>query len=161
MNDFKVQYNESFTSQAEVDQFVIETEKLAEQVKDQESAIELYENISYLKSAMDIYFVPDVVLDWEKMALSHIESKAALFEQVHYDRISQMHQSGFDAFANLEEAVLNNGMPEEMLFNLIHTFNMDIEKFNGYCRKYGKDTFSYYQCANDDLRQKYDMWLGC
>ena len=94
------------------------------------------------------------------MALSYIESPAAVFECVHYEQINEMHKKGFGAFNSLEQHVLNGFLPQEALFGMIHGFNIDVKFFNKYCKKYHQQPFDYYQCVNDELRQKYNLWWG-
>ena len=67
-----------FKSQEEVDQYVAETEELAENTFDEETALELYKRIYLLRTVEEIYFVPDIVLSWEEMALSMISEKVFL-----------------------------------------------------------------------------------
>ena len=160
MKDLSIPPINSFLDQDDVDQYILETEALADQVFDEERAIQLYKRISRLKSVSDLYFIPDIVLSWEEMALSYIESSEAIFQCVHYEQISEMHKRGFAAFQSLEQHVLNNKMPEEALFGMIHGFNVDVKQFNKYCKKYHQEPFDYYQCSNDDLQQKYKLWLG-
>jgi hypothetical protein len=148
-----------FSSQKEVDKYVLKTEELAEEVMDEENAIILYKRISCLKRVQDFYFVPEIVLSWEEMALSFIESPAAVFECVHYEQITKIHQQGFEAFQSLEKHVLNNLLPEDALFGMIHGFNIDVKQFNKYCKKYHQEPFDYYKCHNDTLQQRYNLWL--
>lgn len=150
----------SFLDQDDVDQYVLKTEEIADQVKDEKTAITLYKRISRLKSVSDLYFIPDIVLSWEEMALCYIESQEAVFECVHYEQIAEIHKRGFSAFQSLEQHVLNNKMPEEALFGMIHGFNVDVKQFNKYCKKYHQEPFDYYQCSDDDLKEKYNIWLG-
>ena len=160
MKKLKLPYNNSFLNQEDVDKYVLETEKLAEKVNDEESAIDLYKHISRLKSVEELYFVPDIVMSWEEMALSYIESSAAVFECVHYEQISEIHKKGFEAFKSLEQHVLNGLLPQEALFGMIHGFNVDVKNFNKCCKKYHQEPFDYYQCVNGELQQKYNLWLG-
>jgi hypothetical protein len=160
MEDIKLPSSiSSFCSQDDVDQYVLETEKLAEEVSDEESAIKLYKRISILKLASELYFVPDILFSWEEMALCYIESPAAVFECVHYEHIEKIHQRGFKAFKTLEGHVLNNLVSEDVLFGMIHGFNIDVKQFNKYCKKYLQEPFDYYQCDNDELQQRYNIWL--
>lgn len=148
-----------FNNQQDVDRFVLKTEGLAEEVDNETTAIQLYKNISYLKAASELYFVPDIIFSWEELALYYIESPAAVFECVHYEQIEKMHQQGFDVFRSLEQHVLNNLLPADALFGLIHGFNIDVKEFNKYCKKYHKEQFDYYKCDNDNLEQRYQIWL--
>ena len=159
MKDLFIPPINSFLDQNDVDQYLLETEEIADQVFDEKKAIELYKRISRLKSVSDLYFIPEIVLSWEEMALCYIESPSAIFECVHYEQIAEMHKRGFAAFKSLEQHVLNDKMPEEALFGMIHGFNVDVKQFNKYCKKYHQEPFDYYQCANIDLQQKYNSWL--
>ena len=160
MEDIKISSAISeFNSQQDVDQFVLQTEKLAEKINNEDIAIQLYKNISYLRAASELYFVPDIVFSWKDLALSYIKSSAALFECVYYEQIAKIHQQGFDVFQSLEPLVLNNSLSANELFSLIHGFNVDMKEFNKYCKKYHKEQFNYYKCNNDILEQKYQIWL--
>ena len=152
--------NDIFVDQDEVDQYVLDTEEIADQVKDEKTAMSLYKRISRLKTVSELYFVPDIVFSWEEMALCYIESPAAVFECVHYEQIQEMHKRGFEAFQSLEQHVLNQMLPAEALFGMIHGFNVDVKEFNKYCKKYHQEPFDYYKCVNDSLQQKYNLWLG-
>lgn len=156
----KLPANDIFTSQEAVDKYVAETEDVAYGVDNEKAAMELYKRISRLKTVSELYFVPDVVLSWEEMALSFIESPAAVFECVHYEQIQDMHKRGFEAFEALEQHVLNDMLPAEALFGMIHGFNVDVKQFNKFCKKYHQEPFDYYQCVNDDLQQRYNLWIG-
>lgn len=156
----KLPANDIFTSQEAVDKYVAETEDVAYGVDNEKAAMELYKRISRLKTVSELYFVPDIVLSWEEMALSFIESPAAVFECVHYEQIQDMHKRGFEAFKALEQHVLNNMLPAEALFGMIHGFNVDVKQFNKFCKKYHQEPFDYYQCVNDDLQQRYNLWIG-
>lgn len=158
MIDVKLPQSKTFKDQNEVDQYVLQTEELAENTFDEESAIELYQRISRLRTVEELFFVPDIVLSWEEMALSMIDSPAAVFEAVQYDYMCELHKKGFEAFQNLEYHVLNETIPEEALFGMIHGFNVDLLSFNKYCKKYHQETLDYYICRDDELRQKYIEW---
>lgn len=159
MKKLKLPYDNSFSNQEDVDKYVLETEKLAEEVNDEESAIKLYKHISHLKSVEELYFVPDIVWSWEEMALSYIESTAAVFECVYYEQMHDVHKRGVEAFQSLEQDVLNGFLSQDVLFGLIHGFNVDFKFFNKYCKKYHQEPFDYYQCVSDELQQKYNIWL--
>lgn len=148
----------SFLNQEEVDAYVLETEKIAEETFDEESAIELYKRVSRLRTVEELYFVPDIVLSWEEMALSMIESEFAIFECVYYEQLCDIHKRGFKAFKNLEQHVLEGRIPEEALFGMIHGFNVDVYSFNKYCKKYHQDILDYYICVDNSLQQKYTKW---
>ena len=156
----KLPSNNIFTDQEGVDKYVLETEEYAEQCQDEETAIKLYKRISRLQTASQLYFVPDIVFSWEEMALSYIESPAAVFECVHYEQIQKMHERGFQAFKSLEQHVINNVLPADALFGMIHGFNVDIKEFNKFCKKYHQEPFDYYKCSDSKLQQKYDLWIG-
>lgn len=160
MNDFKFPSISSFETQEEVDQYIVETESLAENVIDEESAIDLYKHISILKSVSEVFFVPNIVFSWEELALCYIESHAAVFECVYYEQIAKMHQQGFDVFKSLEQHVLNDMIPKDAFFGMIYGFNIDLKEFNKYCKKYHQKTFDYYRCNNDDLQQEYNLWIN-
>lgn len=156
----KLPATDIFTSQEAVDKYIAETEDVAYGVDNEKAAMELYKRISRLKTVSELYFVPDIVLSWEEMALCFIESPAAVFECVHYEQIQDMHKRGFEAFKALEQHVLNNMLPAEALFGMIHGFNVDVKQFNKFCKKYHQEPFDYYQCVNDDLQQRYNLWIG-
>ena len=59
-----------FQTQEEVDKYVLETEKIAENTNDKESATKLYQHIVNLRNVEEDFFVPYIVLSWEEMALS-------------------------------------------------------------------------------------------
>lgn len=158
MIDLKLPPSKTFTTQEEVDAYILETEKLAEETFDEESAIELYQRVSRLRTVESLFFVPAVVLSWEEMALSMIESEAAIFELVPYQHMCEIHKKGFEAFSNLETHVLNDYIPEEALFGMIHGFNVDLLSFNKYCKKYHQETLDYYKCQNDELQKRYIIW---
>lgn len=75
-----------FKSQEEVNQYVAETEELAEKTFDEETALELYKRICLLRSVEELFFVPDIVLSWEEMALSMISEE--LFMKLIYKEVS-------------------------------------------------------------------------
>lgn len=156
----KLPTHDTFINQEDVDQYLIETEEYVDQVKDEKSAIQLYKRIARLKSVAELYFIPDIVYSWQEMALCYIESPAAVFECTHYEQIAEIHQNGFEQLHLLEQHVLHNMLPAEMLFGMIHGFNVDVKEFNKYCKKYHQEPFDYYQCVDDDLKQKYNLWLG-
>lgn len=159
MNNFKFPSISSFKTQEEVDQYVMETESLVDDVIDEESAIKLFKRISILKNVSEIFFVPEIVFSWEELALCYIESNAAVFECVYYEQIAKMHKQGFDAFRSLEQHVLNDMIPKDAFFGMVHGFNMDVKQFNKYCKKYHQKTFDYYKCSNDSLQQEYTLWI--
>ena len=152
--------SKTFESQKEVDDYVLETEEIAANVNDEKTAVELYQRVSRLRTVESLFFVPAIVLSWEEMALSMIESEAAVFETVQYEYMAKIHKRGFEAFQRLEEHVLNDLFPEEALFGMIHGFNVDLLSFNKYCKKYHQETFDYYSCCNRDLQNKYFKWAN-
>lgn len=160
MFDLKLPSSNTFKDQQEVDEYVLETEEIASNVNNEKDAINLYKCIIRLKNVEELFFIPHIVLSWEEMALSFIESPAAVFECVYYEQISEIHKKGFLAFETLETHVLNNKLPEEALFGMIHGFNLDVYHFNKLCKKYHQEDFDYYVCRDTNLRQKYYNWSG-
>ena len=158
MIDLKLPQSNSFTDQTEVDQYVLETEELAEKTFDEKTAIELYQRVSRLRTVEELYFVPDIVLSWEEMALSMIESEAAVFETVQYEYMCKLHKKGFEIFSNLESYALNQLIPIDFLFKRIHSVNIDLYEFNKYCKQYHQEILDYYVCEDDTLRKKYLDW---
>lgn len=159
MKDLKIPpLTDLFNTQEDVDKCVTETESLAEDVDDEESAIKLYKNVTLLKSVSEVFFVPDVILMWEEKALSYIESDMAMFQCVFYEQIIKTHERGFDALSSLEQHTLANLLSKKTFFDMVHSFNMDIKEFNEYCKKYHQKTFDYYKPTNNTLQQEYILW---
>lgn len=160
MKDLKIHsFSSIFHNQNEVDKYVLETEDLAEKVEDEESAFELYKHIIVLKNSSDHFFVPEIVYSWEEMALSFIESPAALFECVYYEEIVKMHKEHFKEFHILEDYASHNLISIDDFFWAIHKFNIDIRYINKYCKKYHQKLFNYYKCEDNFLQQRYKIWL--
>lgn len=148
-----------FYNQNDVDQYVIETEELAENVDNEQTAIQLYKHISYLKAASELYFVPNIVFSWEEMALSYIESPDALFKHVHYEMILEEYKNFFDAAQYLELAVIEGLLPIDFLFENVFLFNNNIDNVNKSCEQYGIEKFTKYCFNEPDLNLQYQKWL--
>lgn len=153
----KVHYN-AFGSQEAVDDCVLKSEQLAEKCDNEETAIKLLKRIEYLRSVEQVYFVPAIVISWEEMALSYINSDEAIFECVHYPQMQDIYNKGFEAFSSLESHVINKKLPEKALFSMIRGFNLDVHTFNKFCKKYGKDILPPYICKDPVLNKNYKKW---
>ena len=154
----KVHYS-AFKDQDAVDDCVFRAEELAEKCDNEEAAIKLLKCIERLRSVEKIFFVPAIVMSWEEMALSYIESNEAVFECVHYPQIQAIYNKGFEAFSSLENHVKTNRLPQEALFGMIHGFNIDVKTFNKFCQRYNKETLQPYRCHDLTLYDHYMKWL--
>ena len=145
-------------TQQDVDQYVTETEKVADKVCDEETAMELFRRVDQLHYVSKSFFVPNIVLAWEEMALSYIESDKAIFDCVHYPHIQDAYAEGIETFKSLENFVLKGELKEEHLFRMVQAFNRGLSTFNKYCREYDRIGFSEYCFTNHDLQQHFKKW---
>lgn len=149
-----------FVSQQYVDEYFEDTKNFVDTVDTEESAVELLKRVKYLNYVSDEFYVSNEIGMWEEMALSYIETPEALFKNVHYDIISREYQTFFDAARELEQAVIDDLLPEETLFSLVSTFNNDMEEVNVSCKKYGLIKFSEYWFQSYRLGERYQKWLA-
>lgn len=63
-----------FSNQKEADKYFEKMEKLADKINDEESAIKMLQMIDVCYENQEEYFIPAIIMSYEEMALSYIES---------------------------------------------------------------------------------------
>ncbi len=156
--------DEIFTSQKCVDEYFEKTRDLANDVDTEECAITLLKRIKYLDHASDSFFVPKDIYGWEEMALSYVEDAKVLFQHVHYAILLENYQEFFNATHDLEKAVTDGLLEEDVLFSLVNDFNINLIQTNKLCEQYEMKKFDDYHFQNDNFNERYLNWLkylGC
>ena len=148
-----------FIDQEYVDEYVRDTIPYAQNCSSEEDAVKLLRRVKYLQYVSDSFFVPEMVIGWEEMALAYIESAEAVFKYVQYEIIKQEHHTFFEAVRELEESVLSNLLSKEELFSMVKEFNDNIEGSNLCCEKYGMIKFTKYWFKHRLLQNDYDKWI--
>lgn len=142
-----------------VDNLLMQAEEKAELCNNEETALTLLQDIQHLNYLSKFFFVPAIVFSWEEMALSYVESEDAIFEVVHLPEMQRIYERGFDALLNLEAFTLDEGLSENVLFNLVFNFNLDVRKFNQSCKQYHTELFQPYYIQDHKLYTEYKKFM--
>lgn len=145
--------------QIKVDEYYEETRNLAETIDDKPKAIELLKRISYLHHLSNEYYVPNDIEDLRSMALEYLDSPEEYFTEVLYEIIVKTHQNFTKSVLILEDSAIKGELSEEVVFDIVHSFNTSIEETNIQCDKYSSRKFEKYRFRSDELQMHYDEWL--
>ena len=155
----KIDVNDEFFSQEDVDRCLDEAKRIADDLDSQEKAIELLKHIHKLIPISDSYFVPDIVHEWKDSAMEYVESPKTYFNEVLYDIFKRQHESFKESVEYLEDSVNDELLDEDILFDMVMTFNRSMIETNESCERYGAEKFPEYRFSSASLQSRYDKWI--
>ena len=140
-----------------IDDFIEMTELKAMEVKDEESALELYKSIQELSFLSKDFFIPDIVVSWEEMALSFITSQHGLWYCEHCAKIIKVYYEAFELFDRLEIYLAKGLIDKDRVFEVVDNYNNYVMRFNKACQTTSYTRFPIYLFKNPLIR---DLYIG-